>query len=169
MRLSLPDVLEAVGTLSCLTSIDSWFVVSRIEVNHNGQALDRTRRTLNCRDHHHHHHHTLTNPPTPFEGARVQRERITTPDVEAHGATLNWLECNAIKYGERPQAVRSMSQQARSKPQGNTIESNGECITTRGGRFESQMGRPRPERSNHDEVVISPQLRRTQTPRCESQ
>ena len=36
-------------------------------------------------------------PPLPFEGARVQRERITKQDINEFGATIGCPGCNAIK------------------------------------------------------------------------
>ena len=36
-------------------------------------------------------------PPLPFEGVRVQRERITKKDIEKCGATVGCQGCNAIK------------------------------------------------------------------------
>ena len=46
----------------------------------------------------------LPPPPVPFEGARVQRERITRTDIEAFGTTAGRLDCNAIRSGKRAQA-----------------------------------------------------------------
>ena len=37
----------------------------------------------------------LPPPPVPFEGRRVQRERITRADVEAFGTTAGCPGCNA--------------------------------------------------------------------------
>ena len=42
--------------------------------------------------------------PLPFEGARVQRERITKQDVEKFGATVGCQGCNAITNNKRAQA-----------------------------------------------------------------
>ena len=44
-------------------------------------------------------------PPTsvPFEGARVQRERITGTDIEAFGTTAGRPGCNQFRAGKRPQ------------------------------------------------------------------
>ena len=42
--------------------------------------------------------------PVPFEGARVQRERITRTDIEAFGTTAGRPVCNAIRSGKRAQA-----------------------------------------------------------------
>ena len=46
----------------------------------------------------------LPPPPVPFEGARVQRERITRTDIEAFGTTAGRLGCDAIRSGRRAQA-----------------------------------------------------------------
>ena len=43
-------------------------------------------------------------PPLPFEGARVQRERITKKDIDEFGATIGCQGCNAIKDNKRAQA-----------------------------------------------------------------
>ena len=42
-------------------------------------------------------------PPAPFEGARVQRKRITRTDTEAFGNHCR-PDCNAIRSGKRAQA-----------------------------------------------------------------
>ena len=42
--------------------------------------------------------------PVPFEGARVQRERITRTDIEGFGTTAGCPGCNAIKSGQQAQA-----------------------------------------------------------------
>ena len=47
---------------------------------------------------------TLPPPPVPFEGARVQGERITRTDTETVGTTAGCPGCNAIKSGKRAQA-----------------------------------------------------------------
>ena len=39
-----------------------------------------------------------------FEGARIQRERITKQDIEKFGATVGCQGCNAIKDNKRAQA-----------------------------------------------------------------
>ena len=43
-------------------------------------------------------------PPLPFEGARVQRERITKQDIDEFGATIGCPGCHAIKDNKRAQA-----------------------------------------------------------------
>ena len=43
-------------------------------------------------------------PPLPFEGAQVQRERITKQDINEFGATIGCLGCNAIRDNNRAQA-----------------------------------------------------------------
>ena len=43
-------------------------------------------------------------PPLPFEGARIQRERITKQDIDKFGPTLGCPGCNAIKDNKRAQA-----------------------------------------------------------------
>ena len=43
-------------------------------------------------------------PPLPFEGARIQRERITKKDIDEFGATVGCPGCNAIKDNKRAQA-----------------------------------------------------------------
>ena len=45
----------------------------------------------------------LPPPPVPFEGARVQRERITRTDIEAFGTTAGCPGCNQFKAGKRLQ------------------------------------------------------------------
>ena len=46
----------------------------------------------------------LPPPPAPFEGARVQRERIIKADIEAFGTIAGCPGCNAISSGKRAQA-----------------------------------------------------------------
>ena len=46
----------------------------------------------------------LPPPALPFEGARVQRERMTMTDMEAFGTTAGCPGCNAIRSGKRAQA-----------------------------------------------------------------
>ena len=46
----------------------------------------------------------LPPPPAPFEGARVQRERITRTDIEAFGTTAECSDCDTIRSGKRAQA-----------------------------------------------------------------
>ena len=43
-------------------------------------------------------------PPLPFEGARIERERITKRDIDEFGATIGCPGCNAIKDNKRAQA-----------------------------------------------------------------
>ena len=43
-------------------------------------------------------------PPLPFEGVRIQRERITKQDIDEFGATIGCQGCNAIKNNKRAQA-----------------------------------------------------------------
>ena len=43
-------------------------------------------------------------PPLPFDGARVQRERITKQDIDQFGATIGCPGCNAIRDKKRRQA-----------------------------------------------------------------
>ena len=43
-------------------------------------------------------------PPLSFEGARIQRERITKQDIDEFGATIGCQGCNAIKDNKRTQA-----------------------------------------------------------------
>ena len=43
-------------------------------------------------------------PPSPFDGARVQRERITKQDIDEFGATIGCPGCNAIRDNKRSQA-----------------------------------------------------------------
>ena len=42
--------------------------------------------------------------PVPFEGARIQRERITRQNIDDFGAIVGRLGCNAIKDNKRAQA-----------------------------------------------------------------
>ena len=42
--------------------------------------------------------------PLPFAGARIERERITTRDIDEFGATIGCPGCNAIKDNKRAQA-----------------------------------------------------------------
>ena len=42
--------------------------------------------------------------PVPFEGARIQRERITRQNIDEFGAFVGRLGCNAIKDNKRAQA-----------------------------------------------------------------
>ena len=43
-------------------------------------------------------------PPLPFEGARVEREKITKQDIDEFGVTIGCPGCNAIKDNKRAQA-----------------------------------------------------------------
>ena len=43
-------------------------------------------------------------PTLPFEGARIQRERITKQDIDEFGAASGCPDCNAIKDHKRAQA-----------------------------------------------------------------
>ena len=43
-------------------------------------------------------------PPPPFNGVRIQRERITKQDIDEFGATIGCQGCNAIKDNRRAQA-----------------------------------------------------------------
>ena len=43
-------------------------------------------------------------PPLPFDGLRVQRERITKQDIDEFGATVGCPGCNAIRDNKRRQA-----------------------------------------------------------------
>ena len=43
-------------------------------------------------------------PPLPFNGARVQSERITKQDIDEFGATIGCPGCNAIRDNKRSQA-----------------------------------------------------------------
>ena len=57
-------------------------------------------------------------PPLPFEGARIQRERITKKDIDEFGATIGCQGCNAIKDNKRAQAhSRSLQIANRRVPQ----------------------------------------------------
>ena len=46
-------------------------------------------------------------PPLPFEGARVQRERITKQDINEFGAAIGCPGCDAIRDNKRAQAHSS--------------------------------------------------------------
>ena len=46
----------------------------------------------------------LPPPPVPFEGVRVQRERITRTDIETFGTAAGCPGCNAIRSGKRAHA-----------------------------------------------------------------
>ena len=46
----------------------------------------------------------LPPPQVPFEGALVQKERITRADIEAFGTTAGCWGSNAIRSGKRAQA-----------------------------------------------------------------
>ena len=39
----------------------------------------------------------IPNPPLPYEGARIKRERITKKDIDEFGATVGCPGCNAVK------------------------------------------------------------------------
>ena len=43
-------------------------------------------------------------PPLMFEGARIQRERITKQDIDEFGATIGCPGCNAIRDNKRAPA-----------------------------------------------------------------
>ena len=51
-------------------------------------------------------------PPLPFEGARIQRERITKQDIEKFGATVGCQGCNAIKDNKMAQGTFRSLQRA---------------------------------------------------------
>ena len=62
-------------------------------------------------------------PPLPFDGARVQRERITKQDIDEFGATIGCPGCNAIRDNKRAQARtercrRRIEESLRKTPQG---------------------------------------------------
>ena len=57
-------------------------------------------------------------PPFPFEGARIQRERITKQDIDEFGATIGCPGCNAIKDKQKSTAtLRSLQNANRRMPQ----------------------------------------------------
>ena len=62
----------------------------------------------------------IPTPPLPFEGARIQRKRITMQDIDEFGATVGCPGCNAIKDNKRSQAHsdRSIEECLRITPQG---------------------------------------------------
>ena len=43
-------------------------------------------------------------PPLPFEGARIQRERIAKQDIDEFRTTVGCTGCNTIKDNTRAQA-----------------------------------------------------------------
>ena len=62
-------------------------------------------------------------PPLPFEGARVQRERITKHDINEFGATIGCPGCSAIRDNKRAQAHSDrcrmrIEERLRTTPQG---------------------------------------------------
>ena len=62
-------------------------------------------------------------PPLPFEGARIQRERITKQDIDEFGATIGCPGCNATRDNKRSQAHsdrcrRRMEESLRKTPHG---------------------------------------------------
>ena len=62
-------------------------------------------------------------PPSPFDGARVQRERITKQDIDEFGATIGCPGCNAIRDNKRRQAHsdrcrRRIEERLRKTPHG---------------------------------------------------
>ena len=62
-------------------------------------------------------------PPLPFEGARIQRERITKQDINEFGATIGCPGCNAIRDNKRAQAHsdrcrRRIEERPRTTPHG---------------------------------------------------
>ena len=66
---------------------------------------------------------TIPIPPLPFEGARVQRERITKQDIDEFGATIGCAGCNAIRDNKRRQAHsdrrrRKIEESLRKTPHG---------------------------------------------------
>ena len=63
-------------------------------------------------------------PPVPFEGARVQRERVTNQDIDECRATIGCPGCNAIKGKKRAQATpRSLQKANRRMSQNNATRS----------------------------------------------
>ena len=61
--------------------------------------------------------------PSPFDGARVQRERITKQDIDEFGATIGCPGCNAIRDNKRRQANsdrcrRRIEERLRETPHG---------------------------------------------------
>ena len=66
---------------------------------------------------------SMSIPPLPFEGAQVQRERITKQDINQFGATIGCPGCNAIRDNKRAQAHSDrcrtrIEERLRTTPQG---------------------------------------------------
>ena len=68
-------------------------------------------------------------PPLPFEGARIQRDRITKQDIENFGATFGCQGCDAIKDNEGAQAhsdrCRERIERSQRRQQPVTVDSKG--------------------------------------------
>ena len=60
----------------------------------------------------------IPSPPLPFEGARVQRERITKKDINEFGATIGCPGCNAgtSKEQKHTQIVAECELRSDSEP-----------------------------------------------------
>ena len=73
-------------------------------------------------------------PPLPFEGVRIQRERITKQDINEFGATIGCPGCNAIRDNKRAQAHSDrcrmrIEERLRTTPQGaERLDRRGEVI-----------------------------------------
>ena len=52
----------------------------------------------------------LPPPQVPFEGARVQRERITRTDIEGFGTTAGCPGCSAIKSGSNRKLTQTFAE-----------------------------------------------------------
>ena len=58
-------------------------------------------------------------PPLPFEGARIQRERITKQDIDEFGATIGCPGCNAVKDNKRNRISRTRTERNPIEPEAN--------------------------------------------------
>ena len=88
-------------------------------------------------------------PLLPFEGARIQRERITKQDIDEFGATTGCPGCNAIKDNKRTQAHSDRCRRSlRITPHGaERLDRRNEVINEALAK-EAQRGEQRKKRSD---------------------
>ena len=97
-------------------------------------------------------------PPLPFEGARIQRERITKQDIDEFGATIGCPGCNAIKDNMRAHAHSDRCRKRievclRTTPHGAERLDRSEVINEVLAE-EVQRGEQRKKRSDKDTAAV---------------
>ena len=91
----------------------------------------------------------------PSGGAKVQRERITKPDIEMHGATAGCPGCNAIKNPKRPKAhAKTVPRMDREEVQENTRR-RAERLDCRNSVINEPLAKEPQKSDKSDKVPIS--------------